>query len=502
LKIFSVSQIKAWDAYTIQHEPISSVALMERAAAACVRWINEHVDTAQSFKIFCGKGNNGGDGLAIARMLLANGYPVSTYIMDNPKPGSSDFEINRERLHKISNEIYFLKDAESFPPLNHDVVIDALFGTGLNKRITGIFSKLIHYLNDSAETVISIDVPSGLLVDTTSPGRDHDEIVKATYTLSFQNQKLGFLIAENGPYTGQVFLLDIKLSMEYEEKENSVLEFVDEALIKSLYVPRNSFANKGNYGYACMLSGSYGMMGAAVLSSQACLRSGVGKLTCYTCKSGYEIVQSNVPEAMCKTFGNTFIKDVKDFKSFDVVGIGPGIGRHISHKELLRDLFTGFKKPVVIDADALNVMSENSALYKLIPKNCIITPHPKEFERLFGKSASDFERMELAVKKAKQFHIYIVLKGHFTFIATPDGPGYFNSTGNAGMATAGAGDVLTGIITGLVAQKYSPLSACILGVYLHGLAGDIAAGKSSKEALIAGDIVDHIGDAFREIELK
>ena len=475
---------------------------MERAAAACVNWINDHFAKEQSFKIFCGKGNNGGDGLAIARMLLENGCTVSTYIIDNPKPGSSDFEINLERLYKISNEIYFLKDTESFPPLTNNVVIDALFGTGLNKRIKGIFSKLIHYINDSAETVVSIDVPTGLLVDMSSPGREHDEIVKSNYTLSFQNQKLGFLMAENGPYTGEVLLLDINLSKEFEEKENSTLEFVDEVLIKSLYVPRNSFANKGNYGYACLLSGSYGMMGAAVLSAQSCLRSGVGKLTSYICKTGYDIFQTSVPEAMAKTFGNTYLKDVTDFKNFDVVGIGPGIGRHSSHKELLRNLFTSFKNPIVIDADALNVMSENPALYKLIPKNSIITPHPKEFERLFGKSASDFERMELALKKAKLLRIYIVLKGHFTFIATPDGKGYFNSTGNAGMATAGAGDVLTGMITGLVAQKYSPLSACILGVYLHGLAGDFAAGESSKEALIAGDIIDHIGNAFREIELK
>ena len=205
---------------------------------------------------------------------------------------------------------------------------------------------------------------------------------------------------------------------------------------------------------------------------------------------------------MCKTSGNTFIKDITDFKNFDVVGIGPGIGRHNSHNQLLHDLFTSFKKPVVIDADALNVMGENPALYKLIPKNSIITPHPKEFERLFGKSGSDFERMELAIKKAKQLNIFIVLKGHFTFIAAPDGKGYFNSTGNAGMATAGAGDVLTGIITGLVAQKYSSLSACILGVYLHGLAGDLAAKKISEEGLIAGDIINYLGKAFKEISSK
>ena len=205
---------------------------------------------------------------------------------------------------------------------------------------------------------------------------------------------------------------------------------------------------------------------------------------------------------MCKTFGNKFLEEANDFKSYDVVGIGPGIGNHLSHKELLQNLFSNFKKPVVIDADALNVLSENKSLYKTIPAGSILTPHPKEFERLFGKSDSDFDRIKLASAKAKELNIYIVLKGHYTFIATPGGKGYFNSTGNSGMATAGAGDVLTGIITGLLAQRYSPINACILGVYIHGLAGNIAAEKNSKEALIAGDIIHFLGAAFKEISQK
>ncbi len=470
---------------------------MERAAAACFKWISEHFDNSHSFKIFCGKGNNGGDGLAIARVLIENGYRVSVYVVQSNSTGTSDFEINLERLNKISNEIYFLENEDSFPGLKNDIAIDALFGTGLNKKPTGLFSKLISYINKSCKKVISIDVPSGLNVDKNSKT---NTVIKASFTLSFQNQKLAFLMPENESYTGEVHLLDIQLSKEYEDKENTQFELVDKNVIRQIYTPRNPFSNKGNYGYACLLAGSYGMMGAAVLSSKACLRSGVGKLTTYTCKTGYEIFQTSVPEAMCKTFGNTFIKDAKDFKSFDVIGIGPGIGKHSSHKELLQRLFSNFKKPVVIDADALNVMSEYPALYKSIPANSIITPHPKEFERLFGKSESDFDRINLALIKAKQLKIFIVLKGHFTFIASSDGKGYFNSTGNAGMATAGAGDVLTGIITGLLAQKYSSLNACILGVYLHGLAGDLVSKNLSKEALIAGDIINYLGNAFKEIE--
>ena len=492
MKIFSVSQIKAWDAYTIQNEPVASIDLMQRAAEGCFKWIEKKYDKSFPFAIFCSKGNNGGDGLAIAKLLVENGYPVSVYIIKNNSNGSEDFQTNFERLKQVSNQIYFLEKESSFPELKNKIVIDALFGTGLNKNPTGIFSKIINFINQNSETVVSIDKSSVLL--------DTETIIKATYTLTFQNQKLAFLMPENESYLGKIILLNIGLSKEFEEQEDAEFEFTDQQMIKKIYRERNSFSNKGNFGYACLLAGSYGMMGAAILSSQACLRSGVGKLTCYTCEVGYNIIQTSVPEAMCKTFGNNFIVEIKDFKDFDVIGIGPGIGKYFSHKELLQNLFSNFKKPVVIDADALNVLSENNFLYKLIPKGSILTPHPKEFERLFGKTNSDFDRINLALSKAKELNIYIILKGHFTFIATPEEKGFFNSTGNAGMATAGAGDVLTGIITGLLAQNYSSLDACILGVYLHGLAGDIAAEKLSEEALIAGDIIENLGAAFKQIK--
>lgn len=504
MKIFSVSQIKNWDSYTISNEPVKSIALMERAAIACYNWIVQHFDKNISFKIFCGRGNNGGDGLALARLLLGKNYKVSVFIIEGNSPGSTDFEANLKKLKKISSEIFSINEENSFPLLSKkDVAIDALFGTGLNKKPTGLISVLIKYINANNSNVISIDVPSGLFIDKSSlHGKGTPVIIKANYTLTFQNQKLAFLFPENESYVGEVILLDIQLSKEYEEKENSQFEFIDKKLIKNIYTPRKAFANKGNYGYASLLVGSYGMMGAAVLSSLACLRSGVGKLTSYVCAAGYNIFQTTVPEAMCKVSGDKFIKNVKDFNNFDVIGIGPGIGKYTSHKKLLKDLFTNFKKPVVIDADALNVLSVNKILFKQIPSHSIITPHPKEFERLFGKSDSDFERIHLTLAKAKELNIFIVLKGHYTFIATPEGKGFFNSTGNAGMATAGSGDVLTGIITGLVAQKYSPLNACILGAYIHGLAGDLAAKKISEEALIAGDIIDHLGDAFKEVALN
>jgi NAD(P)H-hydrate epimerase len=501
MKIFSVKQIRDWDDYTIHNEAIKSIDLMECAATACFDWIVQNFDDEYHFKIFCGRGNNGGDGLAIARLLNSIKYNVSVFIPAGDSQGSPDFEENLKKLKKSSVDINFVKDKQSFPDISDlDVIIDALFGTGLNKAVTGFYAELIDFINATNCKVISIDVPSGLYIDKSS--KDVSSIVTADYTLTFQNQKLAFLVAENEPFIGQVFLLDIGLSEEYEEKEESKFQCLDEKIISGIYRKRKDFSNKGNYGYASLLCGSFGMMGAAVLSSRACLRSGVGKLTCVTCEAGYEIIQTSVPEAMCMTSGDKNISHFTEFENFDAIGIGPGIGKHESHKELLANLFSSFKKPIVIDADALNVLSKSQKLYSAIPSESIITPHPKEFERLFGKTNSDFEQIDLAVAKAKEFNIFIVLKGHHTFIAAPNGNGFFNSTGNPGMATAGAGDVLTGIITGLLAQKYSSLHSCILGVYLHGLAGDIAAEQLSIEALIAGDIVNYLGEAFKKIAVE
>ncbi len=496
MKIFSAGQIRQWDAYTIQHEPTASVDLMERAAKACVEWILNNCNNDNAFKIFCGKGNNGGDGLAIARLLIQNKFPTTVYIVGDTSAGSDDFQTNLNRLQPIA-EIQFLDSVKSFPVLQkNDALIDAIFGTGLNKKPAGIHQKIISYLNNTANQIISIDIPSGLYTDRSS---GENAVIRSRYTLSFQQQKLAFLLAENAPYCGKVVVLDIELSKQYYENEKTEFELTEQNKIESIYIPRKSFANKGNYGYACIIAGSYGMMGAAIMSSKACLRSGVGKLTAYICKQGYSVMQTAVPEAMCKMFGNTFIKDVTNLKGFNVIGIGPGIGKHPSHKQLLQSVFRDFKNPVVIDADALNMLSNYPAMYRMIPSKSIITPHPKEFERLFGSTENDFDRIHLAMKKSKELNIYIILKGHRTLIATPEGKGFFNSTGNAGMATAGSGDVLTGILTGLLAQQYKPLDACLLGVYIHGLAGDIAARKLSMEAMIAGDIINNLGEAFKQI---
>lgn len=497
MKIFSSAQVKQWDSYTMENEPIASIDLMERASTACYKWLVGKNFELHHFRIFCGKGNNGGDGLAIARLLLQNNFRLTVYILEFGNIGTDDFQTNLERLHQCSTDIHFIQSAEFFPAIeDDDIIIDAILGSGLNKPLEGITESLVNHINNLNAIKVCIDLPTGLYADKNSTG---NTIIKATHTLSFQNYKLAFLLPDNENYCGNVHLLNISLNKNFEKDEPAAFELIETELIKKIYKPRTKFAHKGTYGHAALLSGAYGMMGAAVLSAGACLRSGAGKLTCYIPKCGYNILQTTVPEAMCIVSGEEHILSAPEIEKYNAVGIGPGIGLHQSHIVLLKAIFQKVNKPMVIDADALNIIAQNKELLKSIPPLSILTPHPKEFERLFGNTENDFERIQLALQKSKELNIYFVLKGHYSFISTPDGMGYFNNTGNAGMATAGSGDVLTGIITSLLAQRYSSLEASLLAVYIHGSAGDIAASKFSMEAMTAGDILHCLGYAFKQI---
>ncbi|MFN8243194.1 MAG: NAD(P)H-hydrate dehydratase [Ferruginibacter sp.] len=497
MKILSAAQFREWDAYTIAHEPILSVNLMERAANACCEWLLLRNWKEFHFRIFCGKGNNGGDGLAIARLLMGNNCLVTVYIVEEGNFGSPDFQLNLERLHAISKDIHFLQSADFFPALDgNDIVIDALFGTGLNKPLTGIYAALINHINRQASRVIAIDLPSGLFADTSSK---NNPVISAGTTLSFQQYKLAFLMAENAGYCGEIVILDIGLDPDFPARQDFVYSFSFENEVRALYRPRSPFAHKGSFGHAALFAGSYGMMGAAILSAAACLRGGAGKLTCHIPTCGYQVLQTAIPETMCLTAGENYLAAAPLSQRYDAIGIGPGIGQHSSHKELLEMIFRQASCPLVIDADGLNTIARYPELLQQIPAATIITPHPGEFDRLFGKTENDFERLELAIKKAVELSIYIVLKGHFTCICTPRGKGHFNTTGNPGMATAGSGDVLTGLLTALLAQHYPPVAAAVMGVYLHGLAGDIALRHLSPESLLAGDIIRQLPDAFRKI---
>jgi hydroxyethylthiazole kinase-like uncharacterized protein yjeF len=500
VKILSAADIRAWDQFSIQHEPVASIELMERAAYECVRWILQQYPVAPSFAVFCGKGNNGGDGLAIARMLRGRNYPVSVYILEFGHKGTDDFQTNLAKLQQLpSPGIHFIQSENNFHPLQREqVVIDALFGSGLNRALEDVTAKLVEHINHSGADIVSIDIPSGLFTDRSSKG---NMIVRANHTLSFQCYKPAFLVPENASYTGDIHILDIGLHPDFVKTLMSPFELIDISIIQSIYRPRNRFAHKGSFGHALLAAGSYGKIGAAVLSVRACLRSGVGLLTCHIPKCGYDIIQTAVPEAMAMTdFNSSFLTKIEeDITKYDAIGIGPGIGTASETRMLVREIFDAYRSPMVLDADALNCLSLQKDLLQLIPAGSILTPHPKEFERLFGKTANDFERQELALQKARELNVIIILKGHHTMIATTDGRAFFNSTGNAGMATGGSGDVLTGILTGLLAQGYSSIETAIFGTYLHGLAGDLAAEKLSMEAMAASDLIECLGEAFKKV---
>lgn len=490
--LLDASQIREWDQYTIQHEPVSSIDLMERAATACVHWISKHFP-GHSFDIFCGTGNNGGDGLAIARLLISIRIPVRVFIIKATGKASRDFIANLERLQAIPGaDIIELNPGTSPPPSDPTaIIIDALLGTGINRPIEGFTGEIVSFINNQTNEVIAIDMPSGLQSDAYS-GATH--IIEADYTLTFQNLKLALLMPGNAQYFGQVEVLDIGLNPEYLATIKAKYELTEKALFNSFYKPRKNYAHKGNFGHALVIAGSYGKMGAAVLCTKACLRSGAGLVTAHVPGRGMNIMQISVPEAMCKADADKDIVTAIDYplQGYSALGIGPSLGNHADTQKLVLFVLENYGRPLVLDADALNILSENKSWLNRIPPNSILTPHPKEFSRLFDDPSNDFERIETALEQAALLKIIIILKGHRTFIATPAGKGYFNTTGNAGMATGGSGDVLTGIITGLLAQGYEPAQAAIMGVYVHGLAGDKAAALYGMEAMIAGDLIKNL----------
>ncbi|MCK4662740.1 MAG: NAD(P)H-hydrate dehydratase [Bacteroidales bacterium] len=502
MKIFSANQVRDIDRYTIENEPIPSIDLMERAAKQIAGWIIAHFINEAKFKIFVGPGNNGGDALAIARLLSDKKFNIEVFVVKISDKLSKDAEINLKRLTNIDNiKINILKPEDKLPSISkNEIIIDGLFGSGLTRPLEGFPAKIVNLINSSHALVIAVDVPSGLFGEDNSENNINN-IVKTDYTLTFQFLNLSFLFPENYEFVGEWVVLPIGLHNDIINKTETNYYLINEDWVKNSLIKRKKFAHKGNFGHALLVSGSYGKMGAAILASRACLRTGVGLLTVHIPQTGYEILQTAVPEAMvCIDESEINYCQQNEMKNFDVIGIGPGIGKKKSMKMAVKAIIENSDSPLVIDADGINILAENKEWMKNVPKNSILTPHPKEFERLFGKSTNSFSRINLLIDSAKKYNIFIVLKGAHTAIACPDGSCYFNTTGNPGMATAGSGDVLTGIILSLLAQNYSPKEAVILGVYLHGLSGDIAACELSEESIIAGDIINYLSHAFKSLK--
>ena len=504
MKIFTSAQIHEHDKYTIEHEPISSVDLMERAAKAITHAIAESWSVKTPVVVFAGPGNNGGDALAVARMLADKGYQVSVYLFNIHNNLSADCTINKKRLSESKKIKSFTEISLNFDPpqLTEDtLVVDGLFGSGINKPLSGGFASLVKYINQSPSKVVSIDIPSGLMCeDNTYNIRAN--IIRADVTLTLQYKKLAMMFADNQPYIGKLQILDIGLSKEYADNTECNYRIVDEADIRKLVRPRPDFVHKGSMGNALIVAGSYGMAGAAVLATKACLRSGAGKVTARTPKNNCQTMQISVPEAVLSIDPDAEVfSESASADDIDALGIGPGLGQAETTAVALIGQFKRTHCPIVADADALNILANHRAWLQQLPRNMIMTPHPKEMDKLASNAANgDYDRLTKALDFAERHEAFIILKGHYTAICTPQGKVFFNNTGNSGMATAGSGDVLTGILTGLLARGYSEEHACLLGVYLHGLAGDIAASKLGKESLIASDIIDHLPMAFRSIQ--
>lgn len=498
MKILAPEQIKQCDDYTIKHLPISSIDLMEKAAEACVKYITGKLAKPDKAIIICGKGNNGGDGLAIARLLNQNNYNVDVFILEYSQKSTPDFDENLKRYNgKItrinnSNELKILSTKKT-------LIIDAILGNGLNKPIDGLIKDTIDLLNSAEGYKLAIDIPTGLFA--TIPSNADSHIFKANTTLTFQTPKLAFLMKENYSFVGNFQILDIGWKKDADKDLETDFYYTTIKEITSFYKKREKFVSKNDFGHALIIAGSIGKIGAALLATKACMKSGAGLTTTYAPKCAFEILQSQAPEAMfIPDTNNEFISELPELKNYSAIAIGPGLGLNEKTKSVVEQLILKSKSVLVIDADAINVLAENKQLLNHIKPNTIITPHSKEFERLTQKCESDYERLHMGIEFAKKYKIILVLKGAYTAIINCDGKVYFNSTGNSALAKGGSGDTLTGIIVAHLCKGYSPLNAAILSVYIHGMAADICIESQSKETVIATDIINAIETAFLNIE--
>ncbi len=500
-KILTSKQMHEVDAYTIKSEPVSSLDLMERASTKVADVVMRLFGTDRRMFVFAGPGCNGGDALAVARMLARHDYEVHVFLF-NPKGRlAGDCRANKERL-LLTDKADFHEVISEFNPPDlsaADVVVDGLFGTGLSSPLSGLFADVVDIVNSSPSTVVSIDVPSGLMTEDNS-SNDLSHAVRADITLTFQLEKLSYLFAEHERLVGELRVLDIGLIDPDDSVTSTPYYIYEKRDAEAALKPRSKFAHKGTFGHACLIAGKQGMAGAAVMAAKACMRSGVGKLTVHTAACNLLPLQCVVPEAIIDA------KDTECFSSpfvssqYDALAIGPGLGTAaVTAKSMVRQM-EDFGAPVVLDADALNILSSDKRLLRSVPQGSVLTPHKKELRGLIGETRDSFEELQRTREFAGAYGLYVVMKGAYTATVTPEGKVFFNTTGNPGMATAGSGDVLTGVILALLAQGYPSLQAATLGVFLHGLAGDLAADALSEAGMTATDIISYLPHAFKALE--
>ena len=500
MQIFRSEQIKALDAYTIQNEPISSIDLMERAVREFVLQLEcsflYRCDCLQHFAVIAGPGNNGGDALGIARHLVKSNYKVHAWLYQCGHRLSPDCTTNMERLKELGDDLLtIVNDTFTLPEIPEDyIIIDGLFGNGLNRPLQNEYAEVVKHINKLPNDVIAIDIPSGLMAENNTENiREH--IIRAKETFTFQYPKLSFFFAENASFIGNWDTIDIGLMSSPDIKSDMI--FVQNEDVYHKLKHRSKFAHKGSEGHALIVAGKTGMAGAALLAGKACMRAGAGKLTINTQEENRIIIQLGFPEAILNLNPELDGISADSLKKFQAVAVGPGIGTSKDTVKQFDELLSNYNRPMVIDADAINILAANGFLVEKIPPFSILTPHKLELRRLIGETQNDYVELTTTKAFAEKNQLFIVIKGAYSKIVFPDGAVYVNSTGNPGMATAGSGDVLTGVISGLLAQGYTPQDATLLGVFLHGKAGDLAAQQLGQESLIASDIIRFLPDAFQ-----
>lgn len=502
MKLFSKEQIYEGDKLTIERQNISSTDLMERAGTQIFNWIHMRMQGAQvPIHVFCGIGNNGGDGLVLARHLITHGYNVKTYIVNCSDKRSKDFLINYERIKDVTKEwptvLSSKNDYSEIGIDEKDIIVDAVFGIGLNRSPNDWVKALFQKLRASKAFTLAIDMPSGLYADKAT--MDENAVVHASYTLSFQSPKLVFFLPETAKFTTQWEALDIGIDREYLIQTDTEAELISKFEVIPIYKPRDKFAHKGDFGHVMILGGSYGKIGAVNLASRAALSSGAGLVTAYIPKCGYHSLQTAVPEVMVITDKNeTHIADINFTIEPSVVGVGVGLGTNDETAKAFKAFLKQNSAPLVIDADALNLISKDKSLLKFIPVLSVLTPHPKELERLIGPWSDDFDKLARVKAFSKEHNVIVLIKGAHSITVYLEKL-YINTTGNPGMATAGSGDVLTGVIAGLIAQGYEALSATVFGVYLHGKSADISLEDYGYQSLIASHIIETMGEAYMDL---
>ncbi len=500
MRILTTTQIRSADTYTIANEPIHSIDLMERASIAFVEaYLNIPVGQSR-VTVVCGQGNNGGDGLAIARLLGQRNYQVEVWLVKLGPRNSADNTTNLKRWKEFGGVVEIEESGQLKELVPKGVIIDALFGSGISRKINGLPAEVIKIINKCSCLVVAVDMPSGLFAEQANP---MGAIIEADFTLSFQMPKLAFFLPQNQKFVGDWQILDIGLDQQFIGQMQVDKFSVDLPLIQSFQRVDHKFAHKGNFGHALLVVGAKGKMGAAVLAAKAALRGGLGLLTIHSPSCGLQIIQVAVPEAMSQVDADEEkCTEVPVSEAITTIGVGPGLGTAKETVKGFKKLLENAHEPMVIDADGLNIISQQRECLHLLPQQSILTPHPKEFQRLVGEATDDYIRLKIQVEFARRYGVIMVYKGAHTTVALPNGKLFFNTTGNSGMATAGSGDVLTGLITGLLTRTKDPVLAAVVGVYLHGLAGDLAAEANSKSALTAGDIIQQIGPAIRNANLQ